>query len=235
MGRAGGRTWQDLLLQPPAWRHTLVRTWLLIFYLYAKEEEEKEEEEAEAEEEDCEDEVTFSPFCVPAMFVATLAVLSRCYGTYDGHHGLLGRRFLLFDAFCTHRSTNRCPTIGSVALYLSVVHFSGEDLLAFARCTSPRLLMDDYEELIPKRFFYGWRRASEDLPLIISRETPLQNLILRILGRSASRCLQNSEKIDDYRSSTKSSASALLAELLQVNASKSRNVQSSARRSMSTA
>ena len=50
-----------------------------------KRKKKKEEEEAEAEEKDCEDEVTFLPFCVPAMYVATLAVLSRCCETCDGH------------------------------------------------------------------------------------------------------------------------------------------------------
>ena len=55
----------------------------------------------------------------------------------------------LFGACRAHRCANRCPMTWSVTLCLSSMRFSGEHQLASASCTSPRLLVDDFEELIP--------------------------------------------------------------------------------------
>ena len=102
---------------------------------------------------------------------------------FESHDGWT-RTTTLFGACCTHRSTNRCPTTGSVVLYLSVGHFSGEYQLTSASCTSPRVLMDDYDELTVKWFFYAWCRASEDLPLSISRAAE------PVLVRFVKKCLE---------------------------------------------
>ena len=173
VGRAGGRIWQDLLLEPPAWRHTLVRTWLLIFFLYVQEEEEKEAEEAEAEEKYHEDEVTFLPFCVPAMYVATLAVLSRCYDGHSPGHWLRVVRVVLQIVVYAGRATS----------FLLVLHFSEEDQLEFLVLYFVAFFMDDCDELIPEWFGLG-RRFRGSSSEHLSRDT------VAVQGLAVTKCLE---------------------------------------------
>ena len=156
-----GRT---CLFNSPAWRYTLVRTWLLIFFLYAQEEEERGGGSRGRGE------VPRKRGDFPALLRARVA---------RGDPGCCVS--VLRDVRWAFSWT--LTSAGRATSFLSVVHFSEEDQLEFLALYFLAFLMDDSDELIPEWFGFGHRSRG-------SSSEHLSRGTVAVRGLAVTKCLE---------------------------------------------